>query len=175
MKRTAFAIAASLALVTPGAFAGATFEDYARVRGVTPEYDKVNVPRQECYSEVVPRTYNRSENSIVGPLIGGVAGGLIGSRVGAGNGRVAAAAAGAAVGAIVGDRLSSRDHYEQYTEREIRRCRVVDNWESRLAGYRVSYEYQGRAYTTLLPYDPGRSLPVRVSVEPAAGGNRWNH
>jgi uncharacterized protein YcfJ len=175
MKRTVFAIAASLALGTSGAFAGGAFEDFARVRDVTPEYDKVNAPRQECYSEVVPQTYNRSGNSIVGPLIGGVAGGLIGSRVGEGNGRVAAAAAGAAVGALVGNQLSNRDHYEQYKEREMRRCRTVDNWETRLAGYRVTYEYQGRAYTTVLPYDPGQRLPVRVSVEPAAGGNRWGH
>ncbi len=174
MKRTAFAIAASLALGTPGAFAGPAFEDYARVREVTPEYDRVNVPRQECYSEVVPQSYNRSGNSIVGPLIGGVAGGLIGSQVGAGNGRVTAAAAGAAVGALVGNHLANQDRHEEYTEREIRRCRMVDNWETRIAGYRVTYEYLGRAYTTVLPYDPGQRLPVRVSVEPAAGGNHWD-
>ena len=41
----------------------------------------------------------------------------------------------------------------------MRRCRTVDHFESRLAGYRVAYEYQGRTYTTFLPYDPGSRLP----------------
>jgi uncharacterized protein YcfJ len=176
MKRTAFAIAAALALGVPPAFAGGgTFEDYARVRDVTPEYEKVNVPRQECYSEVVPERYERRGNSVVGSLIGGVAGGLIGSRVGQGNGRVAAAAAGAAVGALVGNHLGSRDDYTRYGERQVQRCRTVDNWESRITGYRVAYDYQGRSYTTILPYDPGNRLPVRVSVEPAPGGDHWDH
>jgi uncharacterized protein YcfJ len=175
MRTTAIAAAVALTLGAPAAFAGGpTFEDYARVRDVTPEYENVNVPRQECYSEVVPQTNYRPGNSIIGPLIGGVAGGLIGSRVGEGNGRVAAAAAGAAVGALVGNHLSNRDRYEAVSEREVRRCRTVDNWESRVAGYRVAYEYQGRAYTTILPYDPGQRLPVRVSVEPAAGRERWD-
>jgi uncharacterized protein YcfJ len=174
MRTTAIATSVALALGAPAAFAGGpAFEDYARVRDVTPEYENVNVPRQECYSEVVPQGYSRGGNSIVGPLIGGVAGGLIGSRVGQGNGRVAAAAAGAAVGALVGNHLANGDRREVYSEREVRRCTTVDNWESRVTGYRVAYEYQGRAYTTILPYDPGQRLPVRVSVEPAAGGDRW--
>jgi uncharacterized protein YcfJ len=177
MRTTAIASAVALALGTPAAFAGGpAFEDYALVRGVTPEYQNVNVPRQECYSEFVPQSYSRGGNSIVGPLIGGVAGGLIGSRVGEGNGRVAAAAAGAAVGALVGNHLSNGDRHEEYSEREVQRCRMVDNWESRLAGYRVAYEYQGRTYSTMLPYDPGQRLTVRVSVEPAPGGpggDRW--
>jgi len=174
MRTTAIAAGVALTLGAPAAFAGGpAFEDYARVREVTPEYENVSVPRQECYSEVVPQHYSRGGNSIVGPLIGGVAGGLIGSRVGQGNGRVAAAAAGAAVGALVGNQLSNRDRHEVYSEREVQRCRTVDDWQSRLTGYRVAYEYQGRAYTTILPYDPGQRLPVRVSVEPAADGDRW--
>ena len=97
---------------------------------------------------------------------------MIGSRVGEGNGRVAAAAAGAAVGALVGNQLANRDRDDEYAEREVRRCRTVDNWESRVAGYRVAYEYQGRAYTTILPYDPG-SATAR-SGERRAGGRRRN-
>jgi uncharacterized protein YcfJ len=109
----------------------------------------------------------------VGPLIGGVAGGLLGAQVGEGSGRVAASAAGAAVGAIVGDRLGNRDRgREEYYEREVRRCRMVDDWQTRVTGYRVTYEYAGRSYTSVLPYDPGRRLAVRVDVEPAGGGYR---
>ncbi len=170
MKPTAIALAAALAAAAPIALAGGgSFQDYARVKDVAPEYERVNVPRKECYSEYVPYdSYERNGGKrLVGPLIGGVAGGLLGAQVGKGNGKVAAAAAGAAIGAIVGDRLSDRRAGDAYYEREVRRCRLVDNWESRIVGYRVTYEYRGHLYTTVLPYDPGARLPVRVSVVPA--------
>jgi uncharacterized protein YcfJ len=166
MKGTAFAVAATLALGVGTAFAGAGFQDYARVENVSPQYEQISVPSQACYSEMVPqRSYSRN-HSLAGPIIGGVAGGLLGSRFGAGNGRVATAAVGAVAGAIIGDRIQSRGDEVQYTEREVRRCRTVEHFESRLTGYHVAYEYQGRSYTTFLPYDPGARLPVRVSVEP---------
>jgi uncharacterized protein YcfJ len=77
MKRTAFAVAATLALGAGTAFAGADFQDYARVENVSPQYEQINVPRQECYSEVVPeRSYRRSD-SLVGPIIGGIIGALL--------------------------------------------------------------------------------------------------
>ena len=177
MKNSVLTLAAALAAASPAALVvhGGEFEDYARVREVDPQYEKVNVPRKECYSEYEPETRyeRRGSKSLVGPLIGGVAGGLLGSRIGEGSGKVAAAAAGAAVGAIVGDRLSERGRsYEpvEYAEREVRRCRMVDNWESRISGYRVVYEYAGHVYTTVLPYDPGRKLAVNVSVAPTGGG-----
>jgi uncharacterized protein YcfJ len=174
MKKTVLAIAAALAAVPPAAFAGdgGAFEDYARVREVDPQYEKVNVRRKECYTDYVPESHYepRSSRGLVGPLIGGVAGGLLGAQVGRGNGKVAAAATGAAIGAIVGDRLSDRGRErEVYSEREVRRCRVVDDWESRPAGYRVVYEYAGHVYTTVLPYDPGHKLAVTVAVSPAEG------
>ena len=170
MKTTALTVAFALAFGATAAFAGPTFEDYARVREVTPQYDQVNVPRKECYSDYVPERSSDRGGSLAGPVIGGVAGGLLGSRFGQGNGRVASAAAGAVVGAIVGDQLGNRDRGAEYEERQVRRCRTVDHVESRLSGYRVAYEYQGRNYSTVLPYDPGSRLPVRVSVEPVAGG-----
>jgi uncharacterized protein YcfJ len=177
MKRTAIAVAAGLALGPSAAFAGGgIYEDYARVREVTPEYESVNLPRKDCYSEYVPGHNGGGRgNSLVGALVGGVAGGLIGSRVGEGNGKIAASAGAAAIGAIVGDRLARRGGEQYYEEREVRRCRTVDNWESRISGYRVAYEYGGRTYTTVLPYDPGSRLPVRVNVEPAdIRGDHWD-
>src|SRR5512145_1589869 len=112
MKRTAIALAAALAAAAP----------VARAKDVDPEYERVNVPRKECYSEYVPESNydRRGGKRLVGPLIGGVAGGLLGSQVGKGNGKVAAAAAGAAIGAIVGDRLSERHAGGEYYEREVR-------------------------------------------------------
>jgi len=166
VKRTALTVAATLAVGAGTAIAGTDFQDYARVQNVSPQYERINVPRQECYTEVVPQTYYRRSDSMVGPLIGGVAGGLLGSRFGEGNGRLASAAVGAVAGVIVGDQLQNHGNQVEFGEREVRRCRMVDQWESRVSGYHVAYEYQGRSYTTFLPYDPGARLPVRVSVEP---------
>lgn len=176
MKFITVAAAAGLAFGAQLAQADAAFYDQARVRDVTPEYEKVNVPHEECRSEYVPSSYRRRESgSLLGPVIGGVAGGLLGAQVGRGNGRTAAAAAGAAIGAITGDRLSRRDDGYEYGEREIRRCREIDHWQSRIVGYRVAYEYQGHHYSTVLPYDPGNRLRVRVSVDPAdTPRGQWN-
>jgi len=66
----------------------------------------------------------------------------------------------------VGDRLGSRGDRDEYYEREVRRCRTVDTLEDRVSGYRVAYDYQGRSYVTVLPYDPGSRLPVHVDVAP---------
>jgi len=166
MKKTV-SIATLVTLVCSTSIARANhgFDDYARVVEVTPQYEEVNVPTKECTSEYVPEREHR-RGSLAGPLIGGIAGGVLGAQVGKGNGRVASSAAGAAIGAIVGDRLSDRDR-NRYREREVTRCEVVDHWESRLIGYRVVYRYHGHVQTTVLPYDPGRRLRVRVAVEPA--------
>jgi len=75
MKKTLFAAAATLTLVSPLAMAGDPdrFEDFARVREVDAQYERVNVPRKECYSEYEPevRRHGWAGNSLVGPLIGG--------------------------------------------------------------------------------------------------------
>ncbi|MFN0313539.1 MAG: glycine zipper 2TM domain-containing protein [Burkholderiales bacterium] len=167
MKTQLTTLSAALALLAPTAFAGQVFEDYARVKDVTPEYEKVNLPRKECFSEYVPER-RRGQSSFVGPLLGGVTGGIIGAQVGRGNGRVAASAAGAAIGAIVGDRLQARDHGDEYYEREVRRCRMVDHWENRISGYRVVYEYQGHTYNAVMPYHPGAKIAITVAVEPVS-------
>ena len=106
-KLTSIATVISLVLAAPGAQASLVFEDYAKVTNVTPQYEKVNLPRKECFSEYVPEREHR-HGSLAGPLIGGIAGGILGAQVGRGTGRVAASAAGAAIGAIVGDRMADR-------------------------------------------------------------------
>ena len=176
MKTITVAAITGLLLGSPPARAGATFYEDARVKDVSPEYERIAVPRDECRSDYVPNGhYRRESGSLLGPVMGGVAGGLLGAQVGRGNGRTAAAAAGAAIGAITGDRLSRRDDGDE-SFREVRRCRTVDQWEKRLAGYRVAYEFHGHTYTTLLPYDPGPRLRVRVDVDPVESSRgAWDH
>ena len=55
-------------------------------------------------------------------------------------------------------------------EEVVQRCdtRYEKEYEERIDGYRVTYEYNGREFTTRMPYDPGEKIRVRVAVSPAS-------
>ena len=167
------ALAALLATTAVAAQAH-TYFDNARVSNVEPRYENVRVPRQECNNQWVnePREPRESRRSGVreygGAVLGGVAGAVLGHQVGGGHGRDAATAIGAVLGAFTGDRLANRgrwDEPEQAT-REVTSCRDVEDVQSRINGYQVTYEYRGQQFTTLMNENPGPFLKVRVSVEP---------
>jgi len=143
----------------------ADYDDFARVLSVTPQYEQVNYPQQECRTEYVP-VQRQQQRGMGGSIIGGLAGGIIGNQVGGGSGRTAATAAGAIAGAIVGDRLENNDGAVVTEHQPVRQCRTIDNWQNRTNGYAVTYEYHGRTYTSVMPYDPGERMRVRVSVVP---------
>ena len=166
MKRLALAALTATALV--GAQAE-TFFDNARVRSVEPQYESVSVPRQDCRTQTVTEVQRTGGGQdYTGAIVGGVAGGVLGNQVGKGHGREAATALGAVVGALAGDRVSNANRVEQYQEvpRQVTSCQTVNDVQTRIAGYRVVYEYHGQAYSTMLREQPGPNLQVRVSVEP---------
>lgn len=164
------ALAALLATTAVAAQAH-TYFDNARVSNVEPRYESVRVPRQECSNRWVsePREPRRNDGrEYGGAILGGVAGAVLGHQVGGGHGRDAATAIGAVLGAFTGDRLANRgrwDEPEQAT-REVTSCRDVEDVQSRINGYQVTYEYRGQQFTTLMNENPGPFLKVRVSVEP---------
>lgn len=178
LKITALIASLPACLLLAPAAQSADFEDYARVINVTPQIEQINVPRQECHTEYeTSQRYYRhgerqAERGAGGSIIGGIAGGLLGSQIGNGNGRIAAAAAGALTGAIVGDRIENNgnNNYSNeqpvYENRPVRQCRNVEHWETRNNGYTVTYEYNNRSYTTVMPYDPGARLRLHVSLVP---------
>ena len=149
----------------------ADFEDTANVVSVAPQIQQVNQPRQECYTEYV-NVQTQQRGSAAGGIIGGLAGGLLGNQVGGGNGRTAATAVGAITGAIVGDRMDNQGTGVATSQQPVNQCRMVDSWEQRTTGYLVTYEYRGITQTAVLPYDPGRTLNLRVSLSPAIGPMR---
>ncbi|HYM35429.1 MAG TPA: hypothetical protein VET48_08540, partial [Steroidobacteraceae bacterium] len=65
-------------------------------------------------------------------------------------------------------RTESRGDYREVGYRPVERCEVRyrDSYEERVDGYRVTYVYHGREYTTRMPYDPGRHIRVNVDVSP---------
>ena len=140
------------------------YYDNAPVISVSPQVERVNMPRQECHTEYVRESYSNS--SPAGAIIGGVAGGLLGSTIGRGNGKVAGAAVGAGVGAIVGDRLGNNDGRSS-VDRPIDRCVSVDNWQNVSRGYLVTYRYSGRDFTTISDENPGSTIRIHVGVSDA--------
>ena len=169
-----------IASLCAGALLGAhaeTYTDNARVRSADPQYENINVPRNECSSHWINESENRSgyrqDRQYGGAIVGGLAGGVLGNQVGGGRGKDAATALGLVLGAMAGDQFQNRDQRSQYdngqyesSQREVKRCRTVYDTQTRITGYRVVYEYRGQQYTTFMRSNPGYSLPVRVTVDP---------
>jgi uncharacterized protein YcfJ len=135
------------------------FVDTARVVSSTPIYERVSEPRRECWNESVQSA--PKERSMGGAIIGGVAGGLLGNQVGGGQGKTAVTAAGAIAGVLVGDRVANPD---QPRSQQVERCREVENSREVIKGYNVTYRYNGRQINSTLPYQPGATVQVGVSL-----------
>ncbi|MFW5450431.1 MAG: glycine zipper 2TM domain-containing protein [Methylophagaceae bacterium] len=149
-----------------------SFKDTARVTHVETLYKTVRIstPQRECWDRTPSRSsYNNQRgDSYTSTIIGGIVGGVIGNQFGGGSGKTALTVAGTLLGGSIGRDLrhqpkshSRYDHGEQ--------CRVTQRYheEQQIDGYQVSYKYQGQTYTTHMDYDPGRRLPIEVSVRPA--------
>jgi uncharacterized protein YcfJ len=151
-----------------------TFDDTARVRNVEPRYENISVPRNECSTQwVTEQQAVPASRNYGGLAIGGVAGALLGNQVGGGRGREAATAVGAVVGALTGEHFANQNGWgggyqqaSQPQQRQVQNCHTVNDVQSRLTGYQVEYEYRGQVYSTVTRENPGRTLPVRVSVAP---------
>ena len=148
------------------------YTDTAEVISTVPVYETVNEPRQQCWTESVTY-YEDTHRSNGGAIIGGITGGLLGAQVGKGNGRIAAAATAAAIGALVGDRLDNRYSYASPVTRPVQRCSVVDSYRKTISGYQVTYHYNGRNVTVILPYDPGPRVRIGVGIADNAGANTY--
>lgn len=144
----------------------AAYQDWARVISANPRYEQVSVPNQRCREEIVYENA-QSDRSYGGAIIGGALGGLAGSRFGKGNGRTAATAVGAVVGALTGDHIGNNDAYAgQPQARRVSRCQDTTTWRNQITGYDVTYEYNGRRYTSFMNQHPGNRMAVEVSVTP---------
>jgi uncharacterized protein YcfJ len=102
-----------------------------------------------------------SKRSATGAVVGGVAGAVLGSQVGGGTGRKVATAAGGIAGAVIGDRVANPD---QPRTEQVERCREVETSREVIKGYNVTYRYNGQDIATTLPYQPGSTIRVGVSV-----------
>lgn len=148
--------------------------DYARVVDVEPLRRRVRVsePIRECWDEPRheadgPFSRQHAGSTILGSIIGGV----IGNQLPGHDARRVGRAAGAIIGGAVGYSSSKKRNGEYDREYYEERCetRYRESFEERIDGYRVTYEYAGREYTTRMPYDPGDRIRIRVDVTPTRG------
>lgn len=139
--------------------------DYARVVDVDPIVRRVAIasPQRDCWYE--DREVYARPSSATPTILGAIIGGVIGHQIGSGHSRNVGTVAGAVLGASVGHDVSVR-HTGVETQ-SVERCevRTQRDWEERIDGYRVTYRYQGRTYDTVMPYDPGNRVQVRVGVD----------
>lgn len=145
----------------------AVYYDRARVLRADPVYDVVRTPveRRDCWREEY--TEVRRGDGGASMVVGSIIGGVIGHQVGDGDGRKVATVAGTIIGAAVG-REMGRDAQGEPRTVEERHCRVSEEIveEEYLRGYHVTYQYQGRRFTTFTDRDPGKFLHVQVGVAP---------
>ncbi|HET7401276.1 MAG TPA: glycine zipper 2TM domain-containing protein [Usitatibacter sp.] len=182
MNRKAIVIAlASFSALAAPAFAE-PFGDRARVVSVHPVLERIPVSREECWNDHVrsyeDRQVTRTDTGAsIGPgtVLGAVVGGVLGHQVGNGRGNTAATIAGAAVGGLAGNQydrsngappVQTTEVERVPVERNVERCRTVQEVREATVGYDVRYDYNGRQFTTRLPNDPGRFIHVRVDVQP---------
>lgn len=164
-----------LVLISSSSAWAADFVDTAKVISSSPIYERISEPRQECWNETVSTPGYTSgaapaeERSLGGTIVGGVVGGVVGHQVGKGSGNTAATVAGTIAGAIIGDRVANPASSQAQTSqmpqtRQERHCRQVENFRDVIRGYNVTYRYKGQDVATKLPYQPGDTVRVGLSV-----------
>lgn len=115
--------------------AAAEYSTWATVTQSRPIYSQVSDPQQQCWTErVLDTDYMRLDQAPIG------------------------------VRGTVIERGGGNDLVAVPREREVQRCRTVDNGRMQLQGYEVHYLYDGREQVTTLPYDPGTRVRVNVDV-----------
>ena len=183
MTKIAFAVASAFAVATP-ALAGESFTDRARVVSVTPVTERIPVSREQCWNDRV-RTYEERRvtrtdtGAAIGPgtVLGAIVGGVAGHQVGSGRGNDAATAAGAVIGGLIGNQVDrdqgrvgpgarTTEVERVPVDRDVERCRTVDEVREARVGYDVTYEYNGREFRIRMPYEPGGEIAVNVDVRP---------
>ncbi|MDR3410678.1 MAG: glycine zipper 2TM domain-containing protein [Formivibrio sp.] len=169
--KTVLMIASSLLLV--GIAHAQEYNDTAMVLDARPHYEQVSVPYQECWNEtrqeVRPQRGYEPNSNLGGAILGGVVGGVLGHQVGGGHGKDVATVGGAIAGTVIGSRMQSgnAERYQEPQEdtRTVQRCAQRERREDHLTGYDVTYDYKGATYHALLPENPGRRLPVHVTMD----------
>lgn len=149
-----------------------TKPEFAEVVAVTEVFETVVTPREKCEDvQVRHEAAVKDEHRIAGSLVGGLAGGLLGSTLGGGNGKTLATVAGAAAGGFAGNQVQKNMQERDVVTTAEHRCKTVNEKSQKLAGYNVSYRFQGKDGLVRTSFKPGSTLPVKdgqVVITPAS-------
>ncbi len=147
-----------------------SFTDTAKVISVTPIYRSVTSsrPKRECWEEEVFYSENDGhDDTALRMIVGGAIGGALGHNIGrhSDTAKIAGAVIGSAIGYDTAQRHRGRHKLRRGVEE---RCQTVYEKVSRetLDGYRVTYRYRGKTFTTITDEDPGRHLRIRITLTP---------
>jgi uncharacterized protein YcfJ len=157
MNTMKLSICAAAAAALLGGVASASAAEFANVISATPVTGSVPVPRQACADG---ERIVQQQPSGAGALIGAIVGGVAGNQFGHGFGRAAATGLGVVAGSTIGNQVEANGN--PATAVPVRSCRTVTQYENRIVGYDVVYEYNGQRYTTRTANDPGRQLAIDV-------------
>lgn len=134
----------------------------ARVVSSTPVVAQVAVPTQACYDEL-QATPPRSTGA--GAILGAIAGAAVGHAIGKGAGNAIATGVGLMGGAVLGNHIET-DGRPGGTQ-SVRRCAQQTAYQNQVVAYDVVYELHGQQYATQMDHEPGRTIPVQLTVTPA--------
>jgi uncharacterized protein YcfJ len=152
-----------VAILIASATFAASAQEFGRVLSATPVFQQISTPRQVC---TVEKVLVPGQKSGAGAAVGAIAGAAVGSALGGGSkGNGAAALLGMVGGAVIGDRFEEAS--PSYVQ-DMQRCSVQNVTENRVSAYTVTYEFNGKQYTTQLPNDPGPAIALRLLPADAA-------
>jgi uncharacterized protein YcfJ len=141
----------------------------AKVISATPVVAQVATPRQVCYDEL---RQEPARSSGAGAIVGAIAGAAVGNALGRGSGKALATGVGLIGGAVLGDRTENDGRPGQ--QRAVQRCEQQSSYENRVVAYSVVYEVGGQRYTTEMDHEPGRTIPVQITVNPSVQSSSNN-
>lgn len=144
--------------------------DYATVLEAEPitRIVRVSTPRKECWDEKVTYRESGHRNHGVSTVVGAIIGGALGNAVGHSNtNKKVGAIVGAVLGGTLGHAHAARNyrHTDAYTVVE-ERCEIYQDYaeHEKVIGYRVTYQYNNKVYSTRTDAAPGETIKVRVTV-----------
>lgn len=165
------AITSALAVCLAPALAGA--QDIAskqvevKVVKVAEHYSEITrfIPEEKCYKVAV--NDRRGDTSSHTPeLVGAVLGGAIGNEI---NNSDISKIAGALLGASIASDLEKQNAKSKGgSARTEVRCEIVERevTSTELDGYRVTFEYDGQLYSSIVNSKPGPKMDVNLYIIP---------
>lgn len=164
ITRTVMFPVGALALVCVAGCSALEPERLATIERVQPHEVQVTETQQVC-RDVVDRQRAPERDGLVGGTVAGaVIGGLVGNQVGGGKGKKLATVAGAVAGGAIGREVDRRHENGKVVESVRQECSMQPVTRTLQDGFEVTYAFEGKQYTAVLPLAP-QGDTVRVNAD----------